>query len=749
MSTTLPQFHDAAQRQFMVGQVYRERRPEAVAKIEAAIRAAYRGKNKGRVSIPRRLYLRVLAIMDGHIVVISTEDPRARPEFYLLEQGMNFVASGGWTETDVEPLAVLRIPDSKLTPTQVRRMETNTKLIQPLIDLDEGALLKKARWPVVRAIATNANVEPAVVFRVFIRYLQGGMTTRALAGRWYRRLKAIGIGARVFRANELGLPRNPAGRPRLDGKKPFVVGDLDVKKIIKGSRDFYFAGATAGKRRSAWRLTVGWLFLDLDCSAGVPSAKDLAKFPPGSYPSYSQFCYWSELDDEFEMLLRKLYGERKFELWLRRRREKTAAKVGGSGAVFLVDATPLDWHLVHQVTRLPLKKDARLYLVVDAFSHMIVGFYLHLGSESYDGVSLALLAASEDKPTLCRRFGMTVTREQWPCACLPTRLAEDGAGANYKHGVLVKNKVIRGLSIVPAYRPDLKGLVEAYNSAITHKAKSVPGHTNGTRERGETDPAAMACLDYFETCRLIISWILQTNARIVADYPLTNEMIADGLVPSRINLWNWGAPNLAGRRKTWPRESLLRWCLPTDKARLTRDGVQYGEMFYEPLPGTLPKFNDWCARAAASESSWSVDVSYHPASYSCFYLHDADELVPMQLAPRSSRYASWCVADYEGHKETTAVARAEYQSRNEISDIARECEQHQIVLGGMAKTVAAQGSVAKRRRDKSDRAASLEDQKHLIASGGEAKTNTRQEATVSQLQAEDEAEIAELMGDSS
>jgi putative transposase len=749
MTETLPTASPRIAHFFVEGQIYRERRPDAVLTLEHRIRKAYRGANKQRLRMPKRLYLRVLAVMSEHVIVISTEDPHARECFYPVEQAVQIVQTGGWLLTDVEPLPVMRISDDRLSPAQIARMEKNSDLIQPLIDMDTEALIAKARWPVVRRIAEEHKVAPAHVFRVFIRYLQGGMSKQALAGRWFRRLRGIGLGVRLNMATEAGVPRKPAGRPRLDGRKAYVVLEMDVKKIIAGSRKYFFAGSTAGKWRRAWKLTLGDLFFDLDCTAGVPSDEELARFQPGTYPSYKQFRYWAELDDEFEMLLRKLYGERKFELWLRRRRQKIAANVGGSGAVFFVDATPLNWHLVHQLTRLPLEKKAILYLVVDAFSHMIVGFYLHLGHESYDAVSLALLSAAEDKVPQCALYGRKIGPDEWVSACLPTRLAEDGAGANYKHGVLVKKGVIRGLTIVPPYRADLKGLVEAYNAAVSKKAESVPGHTNGAKERGDESPVALACMDYFESVQLIISWILQTNRRVMRDYQLSPEMIAEGLVPSPRDLWNWGLSGRGGRRKTWPKESLMRWCLPTAKARLTRDGVEFGEMLYEPIPGTLPKFQDWCAHAAEN-GGWNVDVSYHPASYAWFYLHDGEDLVKMQLAPRSQIYATWSVADYEGQRATAAVAMAVRESENEVRDIAHEREQQQIIENAMAKTEAARGSVAQRRRDKSDRKANLADQKQLIATQGVIPPGGGQQpAPLAQLQVEDESEIVGLMEDTS
>lgn len=743
MNSTLSDKH-----QFVEGQVYREFRSDGIARIEHRIRKAYRGKNKNRLRMPQRLYLRVLEVKNGQVQVISTEDQGAKTQHYVLEQAEHFVATGGWRLTDYEPIPVLRIPESRLSDRQKARMKKNTDLIQPLIDMDHDALVPSLRWPVVRDIATARRVTPSHVMRVFTRYLQAGMCTQGLAGRWFRRIRGIGRGYRMKQVGTGVTPRSGAGRPRLDGYKPFVVRELDVEKIIEGGRKYFFSGSSAGKRRRAWKLTVADLFLDLDCSDGIPGDDVLKQHTPGTYPSYAQFCYWSELDDEFEKLYRKLHGDRNFELWLRRRRNKTEGKVKGPGAVYFIDATPLPWHLVHQTTRLPLEKEAMLYLVVDAFSHMIVGFYLHLGPESFDPVTLALLAAAEDKVALCARYGVTIKPGDWMAAGLPTRIAEDGVGASYRHGILVEKKVIRGLTIVPPWRADLKGLIEAFNSSVETKAQSVPGYSHADIVRGEEKPSTMACLDYFESVRLIISWILQTIRRIDRDYQLTEDMIADGVVPCPTDLWLWGTENLAGARKTFSHDTLSKWCLPTGEARFTRDGIEWGPMLYEPVPNTFPKFNDQCAYAA-DHGPWNVTVSYHPARYSEFYVHDGDELIKMQLAPRSALHATWSYADYESFKATTAVTWKKRESENEIYDIARENEQQQIIEGSMAKTEAARGSVAKRRGDKSDRAASTAHQKHLIASQGLLPlADAVAELRSDELREEDEAEIASMMEDS-
>jgi len=273
----------------------------------------------------------------------------------------------------------------------------------------------------------------------------------------------------------------------------------------------------------------------------------------------------------------------------------------------------------------------------------------------------------------------------------------------------------------------------------------VPGHSNGVKIRGEENPSADASLDYLESNQAVISWIRQMNRRILTDYPLPEDAMKEGLVPTPVNLWNWGCLNRSGRRKVWPKEELMKLCLPTVKADLTRDGVRHGSMYYEPPEGVLPQFADWCARAAVT-GSWKMTVSYHPGSFSDFWLHHDGEMVKLQLTPRSQRFAAWSQADHDGYKKSYATAVAEYRAEVEIFDIAREWERQAIINGGAAKTEAARGSVAKRRREKSDRAATTEDAKRMIASpGAAASIPLAQPAAPTSLQDEDEDDIVRRM----
>jgi len=227
----------------------------------------------------------------------------------------------------------------------------------------------------------------------------------------------------------------------------------------------------------------------------------------------------------------------------------------------------------------------------------------------YDPAALALLATAEDKVSLCRRFGIEIPPHEWPAACLPGMLIADSELSSLRAHALVTNEVLN-LRIVPSYRADLKGLVESLLGAVRTFTRHAAGYTNGIRQRAEVAPDASAALDYLEINQIVINWVRQRNRRILDDYNLTDAMIADGITATPLNLWHWGVANCGGLRRKWDQELLKRLCLPKGKGYITRRGLEFSSLVYEPTTASDIEFEAW--RVQAAEKTWSETVSYHP-----------------------------------------------------------------------------------------------------------------------------------------
>uniref|UniRef100_UPI001EF29BAA hypothetical protein n=1 Tax=Acidithiobacillus ferrooxidans TaxID=920 RepID=UPI001EF29BAA len=56
-----------------------------------------------------------------------------------------------------------------------------------------------------------------------------------------------------------------------------------------------------------------------------------------------------------------------------------------------------------------------VYVVIDALSRMITGLYVGLEGPSWLGAMMALANAASDKKAFCRKYGISISDEDWPC----------------------------------------------------------------------------------------------------------------------------------------------------------------------------------------------------------------------------------------------------------------------------------------------------------------------------------------------
>ncbi len=726
-----PIFTSTGGGEFVRGMVFRDTNPESIRKICTNIRKIRRTVNGVSCPVPERIYLRILQVASEFVRVIWIEDPCGLDIRIPISDASECVMNRMWVVSLTEPIKLLGFAESDLSQKQLSCRDKNYEIIKPLIDLGEDIFDASKRWTVIKRICESKKLRPNEIYRLMRRYFQGGMQKNALAGRWFTRTVS---GNRVDGSNKTRMAK--AGRLRLDGYPTFRMNFADVNKVVAGAVK-YFHTPQGGVWKRAWLLTLCDYYIEVDFSSSVSLDEQLEKYKPDTYPSLVQFMYHARHDTRILALIKKRHGERQFNLKNRKLNERTETKATGPGSHFQVDPTPFDVVIVHRVTRRPIGRII-LYLVVDVFTHMIVGYFVHVGNPGFDPASIALLSAAENKVALCRRFGVEISEEEWPVACLCGRLLADSELSSLRAHALVQEDLMK-LTIVPAYRADLKGLVEALLGAAAKKARHLPGHTCGPRKRAEISPDAMAVLDYYEVNQIVISWIRQANRRVIKNYKLTQEMIADGVVPTPLNLWRWGIPNLGGLRCQWPMEKLKRIILPTGKGHITRRGLEFNGLVYEPNGPVLPEFESWCVQRT-ERNTWPEKITYSPIDLNELWLHFDGRLIPMHLSAESRVYIHWSFADLDGHKFEQSVGRAVAESVAIPALAALEGQQNKIVQEAAAKTEQARGTVAQRRREKIDKPAERADQQKIIKAAKVPRT-AKPALTGNPIISEEEAEI--------
>src|SRR5690606_34544891 len=86
-------------------------------------------------------------------------------------------------------------------------------------------------------------------------------------------------------------------------------------------------------------------------------------------------------------------------------------KANGPGQIFEVDATIADVYLVSPIDSNIIVGRPVVYIVVDVYSHMVVGLYVGFEGPSWLGVMMAIENTVENKVEFCKQFDIKITEE--------------------------------------------------------------------------------------------------------------------------------------------------------------------------------------------------------------------------------------------------------------------------------------------------------------------------------------------------
>ena len=290
--------------------------------------------------------------------------------------------------------------------------------------------------------------------------------------------------------------------------------------------------------------------------------------------------------------------------------------------VGMLDSTICDIYLVddaHNLIGRPV-----LTACVDAFSGLCCGYSLSWegGVYSLRGLMLNTIA---DKQEWCKRFGISISKAEWPCCQLPATLVTD-MGAEYKSSNFEQIAEL-GVTVVnlPAYRPELKGTVEKFFDVLQGLFKT---HLKGKgiieldfQERGAHDYRKDACMtkEMFEA--ILIHCILYYNSkRILENFPYSEEMLAEKVPPHSSDIWNWGENQQGANLISVTKEQLILTLLPRTTATFTRYGLKVNQLRYAN--------NDY---TEAYLNGGAATVAYNPDDVSAVWLLDKGRYIPFDL----------------------------------------------------------------------------------------------------------------------
>lgn len=484
--------------------------------------------------------------------------------------------------------------------------ERGWHIIAPIVSQDCIPFIysRHTRGQYVQEATARCKGHKNEVYRLLRRYWQRGMTMNALLPDYD---KSGGRGKRKTKGDK------KLGRPR---KYPTIVGgeiNEETRKIMDTCIVRFLL--RKGKRvqpKDAYDMMMLSYFTD-----------ENAEIDPNKIskaPTLDQFTKYFRKEYEITKVTKAREGETKYAQNFRSITGTSQQETFGPGHRFQIDATVADVYLLAEADRKSIIGRPVLYIVQDVFSRMVTGLYVGLEGPSWTGAMMALANTVTDKVAFCKDYDIEITQEQWPSRHLPEiLLADRGELEGYAVETLIHGLKVSVENAAP-YRPDWKGAVERFFRTIHDRVRpEAPGFVlPDYRKRGEPDYRLDATMTLKDFTQLVIGIILMHNEEVLSSYECDAQMVKDGIVPTPVELWDWGVKKRSGNLHVIPEDIVKLYLLPTGKASVTPKGIQFKKMFYSCEKAFA---EEWFDRARI-KGNWSIDISFDYRNMTYIYIKD-------------------------------------------------------------------------------------------------------------------------------
>jgi hypothetical protein len=590
------------------------------------------GKNQVIYDSLSHEHLRVLYVdpsnENGYLIPMEGKGNIPKP-FNVREMFMRIRTNA--CEVVMDPLVTVEHP--AMTAAAEKTRDYRFGLIREIAEKEPEIYDKKKRSELLKQAEQSTGVAQTNIYRFLGLYWKNGMTKDALLPKFNNCGTArkpdsdqtSRLGRPVSATDKYGDPRTVRGK--------ILVG-ADYANFRKAIEKYYYGNGTKSSLTRAYELMVNTCYSTPD--GDDPEKKKL--LPPDQIPSIRQFRYWYSTHRDAVEEAKKREGENKFELNHRAVTGNSETGLFGPGAVAQIDATIADYYIVRKNDRGTVIGRPVLYFVKDVHTRLVMGMHVTLESPSWTRALLALKNCADDKVEYCRKFGVEILPETWPCACLPYAITADN-GEMKAAGV---EDIVRQLGVTvencPAYRGDLKGIIENSFKTLNIRLKDItPGYVDKDDGiRGGHDYRRDACLDFEQFVKIVIHSVLYyNNAHILDQYIPGPELRLLNVLPIPRELWKYGIRYESGTMRAVRKNDILRTLLPKASASVTGKGIHFNNLYYTC---DVAEKENWFSTARL-EGVRGIAITYDPGDIQHIYYTDKEETVhTCSLVGRSTRF---------------------------------------------------------------------------------------------------------------
>ncbi|MGD6892622.1 Mu transposase C-terminal domain-containing protein [Bacillus mobilis] len=563
--------------------------------------------------------------------------------------------------------------EEELNASQRGRIEKSWNLIQRLLSEENIPAIfdSKTRGGILKQYIEKGHTKPTL-YKLLRMYWKYGQNKGAIVSNY----KNCG-----GKGKEKILGHRKVGRPRKDKD---IQGEginitKQVKKLIVNAFQKYYMNQKENTLRYTYERFLAENFMNKLKFGGETVLKFKEDAKP---PSYAQFVYWAKKFTSSHKVSIKRLGEKEHNLTKRAILGKSNDNVYGPGSLYQIDSTIADIYVVSSNNYNAIIGRPTLYLVVDVFSRMIVGFHVDTRSASLEMARLALYCAVSDKVEYCTNMGVSIEPDEWIASNLPAALLADRGELMGKEAQKLADRINIRLENTPPYRADLKGIVERALGLLQQNAKPLlPGYVEKNfGKRGAQDYRLKAVLTIQDIRKIIIEYIRMHNQKILEHYELSEAMLRDQVIPTPNNIWNWGIEKCSGVLGEFPKEELKFAFMSVDVGRVSGTGIRYKNMRYTCTKAIQ---EHWFEKAR--NKGWKIRLLFDPRNMTFIYIKDENEgdYIVCEM-DRSSAYYGKSLSEIEYLQNTerelkqvkikeSLERKLTYQSR--VEEVVADAEQ--------------------------------------------------------------------------
>lgn len=540
----------------------------------------------------------------------------------------------------IEYNSMKRFNCENISESSMQILEKRWNVIKDIVVCEPDIYLGKKRGSLINKVIIEHGCTKKAVYEYLRLYWENGKMKYALLPKVYNRggrgkAKSSGDKKRGRPRKYTIITQVTENDANLNGsiiQSGINVTDEIKQKIQKGFKRF-FANQNKITYEQAYQKTLETYFVRgyyTNENGDVMPIIDI-----DNSPSITQFKYWGNKLFTLKELNILREGERKNELQKRAVLGETTSESFGPGRRFQIDATIADIYLVSRLNSNYIIGRPVVYMVIDVFSRMIVGFYVGVEGPSWMGAMMALYNTTRNKVELCKEFGIDIKEGDWECSYLPDSLTVDrGEMESTKPLNLVQNLGVR-IDILPPYRADWKGIVEQnfrrINNKTLHWLEGTVKSEFGIR--GEKDYRLGASLNLEEFTKIIIYSILYFNNRYMDYYDRDEQMIRDNVNPTPKNLWKWGIQNRSGLLKSYPEDMIKFNLMPSTPCSISYRGLIFQNRKYSSSEAVSSGIFEF----AKKKGRIKVKISYDPRNMDYIYVHTNDGFTKYNLIESNKR----------------------------------------------------------------------------------------------------------------